>query len=53
LWDVRATWADPRAYDEAAHDLAERFAANFESFEAQATEEMKAGAPKLTASQDV
>jgi phosphoenolpyruvate carboxykinase (ATP) len=53
LWDVRGTWADPQAYDEAAQDLAERFAANFESFEAQATEEMKAGAPTLTASQGV
>jgi len=53
LWDVRGTWADPQAYDEAAQDLAERFAANFESFEAQATEEMKAGAPTLTVSQGV
>jgi phosphoenolpyruvate carboxykinase (ATP) len=53
LWNVRGTWSDPQAYDEAAQDLAERFAANFETFEAQATEEMKAGAPKLTASQDM
>jgi len=47
IWDVRSTWENPNAYDEAALDLAQRFAANFESFASQATEEMKAGAPKI------
>ena len=52
IWDVRSTWENPNAYDEAALDLAQRFAANFESFASQATEEMKAGAPKIKAVQN-
>jgi phosphoenolpyruvate carboxykinase (ATP) len=52
LWDVRGTWDDAHAYDQAAQDLAARFAANFERFEAQATEEMMAGAPRVEASQN-
>jgi phosphoenolpyruvate carboxykinase (ATP) len=52
VWDVRSTWSDCDAYDEAANNLAQRFAANFEKFEAQATEEMRAGAPVVTSSQN-
>jgi phosphoenolpyruvate carboxykinase (ATP) len=52
LWDVRNTWSNPEAYDEAAHELAERFASNFVAFESHATEEMKAGAPRVTATQN-
>jgi len=53
VWDVRSTWFDANAYDEAANDLAHRFANNFDKFEAQATEEMKAGAPVVSSSQNV
>jgi phosphoenolpyruvate carboxykinase (ATP) len=52
VWDVRSTWSDCDAYDEAANNLAQQFAANFEKFEAQATEEMRAGAPVVTSSQN-
>ena len=48
--DVRSTWADGEAYDAMAEDLAARFAANFEQFEGEATEEMKEGAPKVMSS---
>ena len=51
IWDVRGTWSDGQAYDVAAQNLAERSAANFESFEAQATEEMKAGSPTFRAAE--
>ena len=51
IWDVRSTWSNVAAYDEAAQDLASRFAKNFEQFEGAATEEMKAGAPRVVASQ--
>lgn len=53
VWDVRSTWSDAGAYDEAANDLAQRFADNFAKFEAQATEEMRAGAPVVGAIQNV
>ncbi len=53
VWDVRSTWSDAGAYDEAANDLAQRFADNFAKFEAQATEEMRAGAPSVGAIQNV
>ena len=49
LWDVKATWKDGCAYDAAANDLAARFSDNFVRFEADATAEMKAGAPRVTA----
>jgi phosphoenolpyruvate carboxykinase (ATP) len=52
VWDVRGTWEDPSAYDEAASDLASRFAKNFEKFEEHATEEMKLGAPLVSVSED-
>ena len=51
IWDVRSTWADVAAYDKAAHELATRFATNFGQFEGAATEEMKAGAPRVVAPQ--
>ena len=47
LWDVRSTWADQDAYDAAAQDLAKRFEANFAQFEAAASDDMKAGAPRV------
>jgi phosphoenolpyruvate carboxykinase (ATP) len=49
VWDVRSTWQDGAAYDAAAADLAKRFVDNFQRFESQATEEMKAGAPLVAA----
>jgi phosphoenolpyruvate carboxykinase (ATP) len=49
LWDVKGTWKDGSAYDAAANDLAARFSDNFVRFEAAATAEMKAGAPRVTA----
>ena len=53
LWDVRSTWADVEAYDAAAEDLASRFAANFAQFAEHATEEMKAGAPRVSSASHV
>lgn len=50
LWDVKGTWANPDAYDEAAEHLATRFAENFDQFAAAATEEMRAGAPQVSVS---
>ena len=46
IWDVKGTWSDPEAYDEAALDLSRQFSENFKQFEAHATEEMKEGAPQ-------
>src|SRR5437763_16270925 len=40
----RNTWADPAAYDRAAHNLAERFRANFARFPA-ATADVRAAGP--------
>ena len=48
FWDVRGTWADQDAYDAAAQDLAKRFEANFAKFEAAASDDMKAGAPRVS-----
>ena len=53
LWDVRSTWANVEAYDAAAEDLASRFAANFAKFAEHATEEMKAGAPRVSSTSHV
>ena len=53
LWDVRSTWANVEAYDAAAEDLASRFAANFAQFAEHATEEMKAGAPRVSSTSHV
>jgi len=47
IWDVKGTWSDSEAYDEAALDLARQFGENFKQFEAHATEEMKEGAPRV------
>jgi phosphoenolpyruvate carboxykinase (ATP) len=47
LWDVRGTWDDQGAYDLAAQNLAQRFEANFAQFEAAASDDMKAGAPRV------
>ena len=52
LWDVRGTWSEADAYDDAASELASRFAVNFEKFESVATDEMKLGAPKAVTSQN-
>ncbi|MFN0200664.1 MAG: phosphoenolpyruvate carboxykinase (ATP) [Bacteroidia bacterium] len=43
----RNTWADKAAYDAQIEQLAEKFVENFKKFEAMATEEMKAAAPKV------
>ena len=40
----RKTWRDPRAYDEAARDVARRFDANFRQFEPFVDERVKAAA---------
>ena len=40
----RKTWEDPRAYDEAARDVARRFDANFRQFEPFVDEQVKAAA---------
>ena len=40
----RTTWRDPRAYDEAARDVARRFDANFRQFEPFVDERVKAAA---------
>jgi phosphoenolpyruvate carboxykinase (ATP) len=40
----RDTWADPAAYDRAAHNLAERFRANFARF-SDAAEDVRAAGP--------
>ncbi|HWL92620.1 MAG TPA: phosphoenolpyruvate carboxykinase (ATP), partial [Phycisphaerae bacterium] len=43
----RNTWADPKAYDAKAKDLADRFVKNFEKF-TSATAEVKAAGPRQT-----
>ncbi|TXB68890.1 phosphoenolpyruvate carboxykinase (ATP) [Phaeodactylibacter luteus] len=48
--DPRQTWADGSAYDAKAADLAARFNKNFEKFEAKASDEILAAAPKVLAS---
>ena len=42
--DPRGTWADKGGYDEAARDVARRFAANFEKFAADVPAEVRAAA---------
>jgi phosphoenolpyruvate carboxykinase (ATP) len=43
----RNTWADKDAYDAKAKSLAQMFRDNFKRFEAQASEEILAGGPKV------
>ncbi len=42
----RGTWADKDAFDEMANSLAAKFNANFSRYEDQASDEIKAAAPK-------
>ncbi|PTM05322.1 MAG: phosphoenolpyruvate carboxykinase (ATP) [Bacteroidetes bacterium] len=44
----RNTWADKDAYDDTANKLAEKFVKNFEKFADNASDEILAGAPKIT-----
>jgi phosphoenolpyruvate carboxykinase (ATP) len=45
----RNTWADTAAYDLKANDLSVQFNKNFEKYAAQASDEIKAAAPKIMA----
>ncbi len=45
----RTTWSDPVAYDAQARDLVERFEKNFEQFEDQVTDSVKAAAIRAAA----
>lgn len=49
IMDARNTWADKAAYDATAKKLATAFNKNFEKYADYATEELLAGAPKVTA----
>ena len=44
----RNTWSNKEEYDRKASTLAEKFVANFESFAAEASEEIKNAAPKVS-----
>jgi phosphoenolpyruvate carboxykinase (ATP) len=44
----RDTWTDKEAYDKKAIHLAELFNKNFEKYAAQASEEIKSAAPKVS-----
>ena len=46
LWP-RDSWSDPRAYDEQARTLAQKFKENFKQFEDQASDAVKASGPKV------
>lgn len=46
LLNPRNTWKDKAAYDAKAHELADKFVANFEKFKEFANEEILAAAPK-------
>lgn len=46
----RNTWADPKAYDTQAQDLARRFTENFKQFEQDVTPEVRAAGPRSDAS---
>ena len=47
--DPKTTWADKRAYDQAAREVAARFADNFKQFEAQVDDKVKAVAIRAAA----
>ena len=45
--DPRNTWADPKAYDAQARELAGRFAANFRAFASSVSEDVQAAGPRF------
>jgi phosphoenolpyruvate carboxykinase (ATP) len=45
--DTRSTWSDPAKYDEAAKKLAQMFADNFKTFEADVDAKVKAAGPRV------
>ncbi len=47
--DQRAAWADKRAYDQAASNVAKRFEANFKQFEGQVDDKVKSAAIRAAA----
>jgi phosphoenolpyruvate carboxykinase (ATP) len=47
--DPRATWADPAAYDTAAHDLVGRFERNFDRFAAEVDDGVRSAAIRAAA----
>ncbi|MCW3126418.1 MAG: pckA [Bacteroidetes bacterium] len=47
ILDPRNTWADKAAYDTKANELAIQFNKNFEKYASQASDEIKAAAPKV------
>ncbi len=46
ILEPRSTWKDPKAYDEAARNLAARFRSNFAEFAADVTPEVLAAGPR-------
>lgn len=46
--DPRRTWKSPEAYDDKAHDLARRFAKNFEAYASVAPPAVQAAGPKVS-----
>ncbi|MFO1170259.1 MAG: phosphoenolpyruvate carboxykinase [Hyphomicrobiaceae bacterium] len=49
ILDPRATWADPKAYDEQARKLVDMFSKNFAKFESHVDADVRAAAPSLKA----
>ncbi|MBS1686531.1 MAG: phosphoenolpyruvate carboxykinase (ATP) [Bacteroidetes bacterium] len=49
ILDPRSAWSDKAAYDAKANELAIQFNKNFEKYASQASEEIKAAAPKVEA----
>jgi len=47
ILNPRNTWNDKEAYDSKATHLAKQFASNFEEFADNASEDIKAGGPKV------
>jgi phosphoenolpyruvate carboxykinase (ATP) len=46
ILDPRGTWADPQAYDAQARKLADMFAANFQTFAAVVSDDVRAAGPR-------